>query len=42
MHPETLREKVRQHEADCGKRPDLPTGQEREEIRRLRAENFER
>jgi transposase len=32
---------VRQHEADSGKRPDLPTSQEREEIRRLRAENFE-
>jgi len=41
MHPETLRKRVRQHEADSGKRPDLPTTQEREEIRRLRAENFE-
>jgi transposase len=41
MHPETLRKKVRQHEADSGKRPDLPSGQEREEIRRLRQENFE-
>jgi transposase len=41
MHAETLRKKVRQHEADSGKRPDLPTTQEREEIRRLRAENFE-
>ena len=41
MHPETLRKKLRQHEADSGKRPDLPTTQEREEIRRLRQENFE-
>jgi putative transposase len=41
MHPETLRKNVRQHEADSGKRPDLPSSQEREEIRRLRAENFE-
>src|SRR3954465_7627236 len=29
MHPETLRKKVRQHEADSGKRPDLPTSAER-------------
>jgi transposase len=41
IHPETLRKKLRQHEADTGKRPDLPTAQEREEIRRLRQENFE-
>ena len=25
MHPETLRKKVRQHEADSGRRPDLPS-----------------
>jgi transposase len=41
MHPETLRKKLRQHEADTGKRPELPTSGEREEIRRLRRENFE-
>jgi transposase len=41
MHPETLRTKVRQHEADTGKRPELPTSSERAEIRRLRQENYE-
>ena len=41
MHPETLRKKVRQAQADAGERPDLPSTAEREEIRRLRRENFE-
>jgi transposase len=41
MHPETLRKKVRQAQADGGAGSDLPSSQEREEIRRLRQENFE-
>lgn len=32
---------MRQVEADEGRRPDLPTSEEREEIRKLRAEVFE-
>lgn len=41
MHPETLRRRVRQAEADRGLRPDLPTSEEREEIKKLRREVFE-
>ncbi len=41
MHPETLRRRVRQAQADSGKRTDLLTSQEREEIRKLRMENYE-
>jgi transposase len=38
---ETLRKRVRQAEADGGLRPDLPTSEEREEIKALKRENFE-
>jgi transposase len=38
---EALRERVRRAEADAGRRQDILTTQEREEIRRLRKENFE-
>ncbi len=38
---ETLRKRVRQAEANEGLRPDLPTAAEREEIKKLRKENFE-
>src|SRR3954465_12959508 len=38
---ETLRKYVRQLEANEGLRPDLPTAAGREEIKRLRKENYE-
>jgi len=41
IHPETLRKRVRQAQADSGSRTDLLTTQEREEIRQLRREVFE-
>jgi len=41
MHPETLRRRVRQAQADGGARSELPSADEREEIRQLKRENFE-
>ena len=40
IHPEALGKRVRQAQADSGTRGDLLSSQEREEIRRLRAENL--
>jgi transposase len=41
VHPEALRKRVRQAEADSGQRSDLLSTQEREEIKKLRKENYE-
>jgi transposase len=41
VHPEALRKHVRRVEADTGRRSDVLTSAEREEIRRLRRENKE-
>jgi len=41
IHKEALRQWVRQAEADTGRRRDLLSGEEREELNRLRKENFE-
>ena len=41
IHHETLRRAVRQAEADGGLRADLPTSEEREQIKALKRENFE-
>jgi transposase len=38
---EVLRTRVRQAEADQGLRADLPSSEEREEIKRLKRENYE-
>jgi transposase len=38
---ETLRKAVRRAEGDQGLRPDLPSSEEREQIKQLRKENFE-
>ena len=41
VHPEALRKRVRRVEADTGRRNDLLTSDEREELKKLRKENFE-
>jgi transposase len=41
IHSETLRKRVRQAEPDSGARPELTSSSEREELKRLRRENYE-
>ena len=41
VHPEALRKRVRRAQADAGERGDVLSTAEREEIRRLRKDNFE-
>src|SRR5438128_1254954 len=41
VHSEALRKRVRQAAADSGKRSGLLSTQEREEIKKLRKENYE-
>jgi transposase len=41
VHPEALRKRVRQAEADNGTRPNILSTEEREEIRKLRREVHE-
>ena len=41
VHSEALRKRVRRAEADSGMRTDLLSSEEREEIKKLRKENYE-